>query len=112
VIRLNRDAFLHSLRRMAILSSEKFKGIKFDIKSGIMEMSASNPELGEASEELEIEYGGEELTVRFNAKYLIDVLSVLEEEKVELVLKDELSPCIVQPAESGDFKSIIMPMRL
>lgn len=111
-VRADRVDFLHSLRRMAILSSEKFKGIKFDIKSGVMEMSASNPELGEANEELEIDYSGEELTVRFNAKYLIDVFTVLEDEKVELLLKDELSPCIVKPAGADDFTSIIMPMRL
>ena len=77
-----------------------------------IEMSASNPELGEANEELEIDYSGEELTVRFNAKYLIDVFTVLEDEKVELLLKDELSPCIVKPAGADDFTSIIMPMRL
>lgn len=112
VVRVKRDEFLHSLRRMAIISSEKFKGIKFDIRQGTMDMSASNPELGEANEEVEIEYAGVDLTVRFNAKYLIDVLSVLEDESVELVLKDELSPCIIQPAGSNDFKSIIMPMRL
>ena len=112
VVRLDREEFLHSLRRMAILSSEKFKGIKFDVREGMIAMSASNPELGEANEELEIQYQGEEFTVRFNAKYLIDVLTVLDEESVELLLKDELSPCILQPAGSEEFKSIIMPMRL
>jgi DNA polymerase-3 subunit beta len=112
IIRVKSDDLLHSLRRMAILSSEKFKGIKFDIRTDQMEISASNPELGEASEDLEIDYTGESLTVRFNAKYLIDVLSVIGEEYVEMVLKDELSPCIVQSAVAEDFKAIIMPMRL
>ena len=55
-VRVNREMLLHSLKRMAILSSEKFKGIKFDIKAGVMEISSSNPELGEAREEVEIAY--------------------------------------------------------
>jgi DNA polymerase-3 subunit beta len=112
VIKINREMFFHSLRRMSILSSEKFKGIKFDIKAGCMEISASNPELGEACEEIDIDYAGEPLTVRFNARYLIDVLTVLEDEYIEMDLQDELSPAIMRPAASTDFRSVIMPMRL
>ena len=97
---------------MAILSSEKFKGIKFEIAAGVMEISSSNPELGEAREEVEISYGGEPLTSRFNARYLIDVLSVLTDTDVEIMLKDELSPAIMRPAGDDGFKSVIMPMRL
>ena len=99
-------------QRMAILSSEKFKGIKFDIKPGTMEISSSNPELGEAREELEIEYTGDPLTSRFNARYMIDVLSVLEETGIELLFKDELSPSIMKPADATGFLAVIMPMRL
>ena len=112
VIKINRETFFHSLRRMSILSSEKFKGIKFDIKAGSMEISASNPELGEAREEIDLDYAGEPLTVRFNARYLIDVLTVLEDEFIEMDLRDELSPAIMRPAASTDFRSVIMPMRL
>ena len=112
VVRVDREILLHSLRRMAILSSEKFKGIKFDIKAGLMEISSSNPELGEAREELEIDYAGEPLTARFNARYMIDVLSVLQNAMVELLFKDEMSPSIMKPAEAEGFLSVIMPMRL
>ena len=112
IVRVNKEMLLHSLRRMAILSSEKFKGIKFDIKPGLMEISSSNPELGEAREELEIDYDGEPLTSRFNARYMIDVLSVLEETGVELLFKDELSPAIMRPADTVGFLSVVMPMRL
>jgi DNA polymerase-3 subunit beta len=109
---LDREMFLRCLRRMAILSSEKFKGIKFDIQGGVLEISSSNPELGEAREEMEADYQGAHLTVRFNARYLIDVLSVLGEKDVELVLRDELSPAILKSAVSDDFKAVVMPMRL
>jgi DNA polymerase-3 subunit beta len=112
VVTIAREAFFHSLRRMAILSSEKFKGIKFDITAGGMEISSSNPELGEAREEIEAAYNGDPLTVRFNARYLIDVLSVLDDDQVELVLRDELSPAIVKPSGTEGFLAVIMPMRL
>jgi len=111
-VRVPRENFLHSLRRMAILSSEKFKGIKLDITGTGMEISSNNPELGEAREEIDADYGGEPLTVRFNARYLIDVLSVLDEDSVELLLRDELSPAIVRPAGKDGFTAVIMPMRL
>jgi DNA polymerase-3 subunit beta len=107
-----KELFSHSLKRMAILSSEKFKGIKFEIQQGIMEISSSNPELGEAREELEVDYSGEKITTRFNARYIQDVLNILDDENVMLLLKDEMSPAILKPVSTGDFKSVIMPMRL
>ncbi|KAF0218398.1 MAG: DNA polymerase III subunit [Geobacteraceae bacterium] len=112
IVKINREQFLRSLKRMAILSSEKFKGIKFDLNGGTMEISSSNPELGEAREELEVEYAGEPLTSRFNARYLIDVLSVLDDTDIELRLKDEMSPAIMKPAAVEGFLSVVMPMRL
>ncbi len=112
VVTVNRNDFLHSLKRMSILSSDKFKGIKLEIESGSMEISANNPELGEARENLDAGYSGESMAIRFNARYLIDVLSVIDEEEVELHLKDELSPAILKPVSTAEFLSVIMPMRL
>lgn len=112
IVTVAREPFFHSLRRMSILSSEKFKGIKMDIEAERMVISSSNPELGEASEELDAAYGDAPLSIRFNAKYLIDVLSVLNESEVALVLRDELSPAIVKPAGVEGFTAVIMPMRL
>lgn len=112
VVSIPRNPFLHSLKRMSILSSEKFKGIKMDIQPQAIVISSSNPELGEASEDMEVNYNDVPLSVRFNAKYLLDVLSVLDEENVELILKDELSPAIIRPAGNEGFTAVIMPMRL
>lgn len=112
IVQLNRDKFLHSLKRMAILSSEKFKGVKIDVNPEQMIISSSNPELGEAREEIEVSYEGNDISARFNAKYLIDVLSVMEEREVELKLRDELSPVIMKAAADEDFMAVIMPMRL
>ncbi len=109
---IRRELFLHSLKRMAILSSEKFKGIKFEIDNSALEISSSNPELGEAREEIEVRYEGEKITTRFNARYLIDVLNVLDGEEILLLLRDEMSPAIVKPAVNNEFLSVVMPMRL
>jgi DNA polymerase-3 subunit beta len=111
-IRINRDDLLHALKRMSILSSEKFKGIKCDFNGNQLEISSSNPELGEGHDGLDIVYDGPQMTSRFNARYIIDVLSVLAEDEIELVLKDEMSPAILQPYGSADFRAVIMPMRL
>jgi len=109
---VNREDFFHSLRRMSILSSEKFKGILMELKEGVMEISASNPELGDARESLDVDYTGPDLAIRFNARYLIDALSVISEELVDLDLKDELSPAILRPHQATGFLSVIMPMRV
>jgi DNA polymerase III subunit beta len=111
-VQINRDKFLHSLKRMAILSSEKFKGVKIDVNPEQVIISSSNPELGEAREEIEVQYDGNSISTRFNAKYLIDVLSVMEDREVELKLKDELSPVIMKSVQEEDFMAVIMPMRL
>lgn len=109
---IKREDFIHSLRRMAILSSEKFKGIMMELKNGIMEISASNPELGDARETLEVNYEGPDLAIRFNARYLLDSLSVMGQELVTLALKDELSPAVLKPYQAEDFLTVIMPMRV
>lgn len=109
---IKREDFIHSLRRMAILSSEKFKGIMMELKNGIMEISASNPELGDARETLEVSYEGPDLAIRFNARYLLDSLSVMGQELVTLALKDELSPAVLKPYQAEDFLTVIMPMRV
>lgn len=111
-VTINREDFFHSLRRMSILSSEKFKGIMMELKNGVMEISASNPELGDARETLEVDYAGPDLSIRFNARYLIDVLSAIGEESVNLELKDELSPAVLKPHQGKGFLSVIMPMRV
>lgn len=112
VVIVNKEDFSHSVRRMAILSSEKFKGIMLEISSGGIRISSSNPELGDAMEELDVAYSGEPISVRFNARYLLDVLSVSDTERVEMKFKDELSPSIIVPENSESFLAVIMPMRL
>lgn len=111
-VRVNRDDLFHSLRRMQILSSDKYRGIKLDIAESGMQISSSNPELGESSEDLDVIFEGDSLALRFNARYLIDVLTVLDGNEVELVLRDELSPAIIKSDTDTEFMAVIMPMRV
>lgn len=106
------DAFLHALRRMSILSSDKTRGIKLSIKPGSLNISSSNPELGEAHEDLDVVYDGPEITLGFNARYLIDILNSQTDAELILQLRDNTSPGVIQPYKDTDVLAVVMPMRL
>jgi len=112
IVSASRELLIHAVRRMAILSSEKFKGIMLEIEGNIVKISSSNPELGDAMEELDVKYEGSPFSVRFNAKYLLDVLMVCESQNVFMKFKNELSPSIVTPDSEDELLAVIMPMRL
>ena len=108
-----REAFLAALRRVSLLSAEKGKGVKFTFASGNLEVSARNPDLGEAQERLEVEFAGEEeFSIAFNAKYIMDVLAAIKAEKVVFEFNDELSPGVIRPVSEEKYLSLIMPMRM
>lgn len=106
------DPFLHALRRMIIVSSEKSRGVKMNFKNNLLEVSSSNPELGDAREELTIEYDGPEISVGFNARYILDILQVQDQEYIRMILKDNVSPGLIKPVDEEDYLAVIMPMRL
>jgi DNA polymerase III subunit beta len=109
---INRLNFFHSIKRISILSNEKSKGIKILLKNNILEISSSNPEFGDAHEEVDIEYNGPEISIGYNAKYIMDVLQNQDCEKIELHVKDNLSPGILKANGNDDYLAVIMPMRL
>jgi DNA polymerase-3 subunit beta len=112
-VRVNRDDLLAALRRISLLASERSRGVKFQFERGRLNISASNPDQGEASEDIEVSYGGEPLTVGFNARYLIDVLGVhAEGDVIELALTDEVGPGVIRASQDPDFTYVVMPMRL
>lgn len=106
------DPFLHALRRMLILSSEKSRGVKMHVKPGVLEVSSSNPELGDAREELDLDYQGPEMAIGFNARYLLDILQVQDDLRVRMMFKDQLSPGLLRPEKDEGFLAVVMPMRL
>lgn len=113
VVKIEQEGLLRSLRRVSILSSERYKGIKLEVKEGGLSISTSNPDLGEAAEEIDIDYQGKALTVGFNARYLMDVLGVLGAGgDVDIELKDELSPSVVRKPGDDGYLYVVMPMRL
>jgi len=98
---------------VSILSSERYKGIKMELKQGQLSISASNPDLGEAVEEIDMDYQGKSLVVGFNARYLLDVLTVLETGgEVEISFKDALSPSLLKKGGDDGYLYVVMPMRL
>ncbi len=109
---IDKDIFLHSLKRISVLSSEKSKGIKVNLTKDCLTLSSSNPDLGDAKEEIDIVYSGVEISIGFNARYIIDILQTIEKENVFLILKDNISPGLIQPENDNDYLAVIMPMRL
>jgi DNA polymerase-3 subunit beta len=114
VAQAGRERLLQTLRRVSLLSSEKSNAVKLELAKGNLRIAAQNPDLGEAREDVPVEYDGDALKIGFNAKYLIDVLGVLTDADVRLELADDLSPGVVRPAgEAGEhFTAVIMPMRI
>ena len=109
---VSRAAFQSALKRTSLLSPDKAQGIRLDLTSGVLALSANNPDLGEAREEFSVDYDGEPLKIGFNFKYLADVLSVLTEDEVEVLLTDRLSPGVLTGVGTEHYRAIIMPMRL
>jgi len=108
----DREALRHALQRASILSNEKYRGIRFKLHSGVLELLAHNPEQEEAEEELEVNYDGADLVIGFNVGYLIDVLSVIQSDQVSIMLSDPNSSCLIHAEDTDESRYVVMPMRL
>jgi DNA polymerase-3 subunit beta len=111
-VTLGRAPLLASLQRAAILTSEKFKGVRVNIEPGLLRIASSNAEQEEAKEELEIDYGGDAIEIGFNVTYLIDALSNMSVEMIKLELQDTNSSALITVPEQAGFKYVVMPMRI
>lgn len=109
---IDKNLFLHSLKRISVLSNEKSKGVKIKLENDLMILTSSNPDLGDAKEELDISYNGNSLSIGFNARYIIDILQAIKEDNIILNLKDNISPGRINPENDANYLSVIMPMRL
>jgi DNA polymerase-3 subunit beta len=112
VVTLGRVPFLASLQRAAILTSEKFKGVRVNIEPGTLRIASSNAEQEEAKEELEIDYGGDSIEIGFNVTYLIDALSNMSVDMIKLELQDTNSSALLTVPDQPGFKYVVMPMRI
>ena len=112
VLKVGRARFLETLRRVSLLASDKSHAVKLELGKGNLRVISQNPDLGEAKEDVTVEYQGEPLKIGFNARYLIDVLQVLGAEDMTFELADDLSPGVLKPAGEEGYTAVVMPMRI
>jgi DNA polymerase-3 subunit beta len=111
-IAVSRGALTAALRRVSVLSEERTKPVKFTLSPGLLKLTAYSPDFGEAEEQIEVPYAGEEMTIGFNSRYVLDALGVQGAEQVVMELKDGLSPGIIKSFEEEGSLCVIMPMRI
>ncbi|MGE8294995.1 MAG: DNA polymerase III subunit beta [Pseudomonas sp.] len=108
----DRQGLREAFSRTAILSNEKYRGIRLTLAAGLLKIQANNPEQEEAEEEIVVDYNGGGLEIGFNVSYLLDVLGVMGTEQVRLILSDSNSSALLQEADNDDSAYVVMPMRL
>ena len=113
-IEFDRERLTSAVKRVALLSNERSRAVKFEIDKGKVEVTSSSSEFGEAREQLPVDYTGAPMSISFNAQYVLDFLNVVETDVVSLSLKDEVSQAVMKPigAEAYDYTYVIMPMRI
>ncbi len=111
-ITLGRQTLLASLQRTAILTSDKFKGVRLNIDPGTLRVASSNAEQEEAVDELDIDYNGDSIEIGFNVTYLIDALANMDQDMVKVELSDSNSSALITIPDNTDFKYVVMPMRI
>ena len=112
-LQLDRQEFYQTLLRASILTNDKFRGIRLGLKDLVLKVASTNPEQEEANDEMSIkDYDGPEMEIGFNVNYLMDILKVLNSEKVELSVKDGNSSCTLNVPKDNKSKYLVMPMRL
>jgi DNA polymerase-3 subunit beta len=111
-LKADRGVFQGALQRTAILSNEKYRGIRLVIRDSGVILQAHNPEQEEAEEELEVEYSGEDIEIGFNVNYLLDALGAIDSDEVTLSVQDSNSSCLIRRPGNDDCKFVVMPMRL
>ena len=112
IITLGRVSLLASLQRTAILTSDKFKGVRLNIEPGTLRVASNNAEQEEAVDELDIDYAGEEIEIGFNVTYLIDALANMDQDMVKMELADSNSSALLTIPDNATFKYVVMPMRI
>jgi len=113
-VEFDRDRLTSAVKRVALLSNERSRAVKFQMDKGKVEIASSSPEFGEAKEAIVVEYDAAPVTICFNAQYVLDFLAVVETDSVSLEFKDEMSQAVMKPigAEGYDYTYVIMPMRV
>ena len=112
MVEADRDTLKQALQRTAILSNEKYRGIRLTARPDLLTLQAHNPEQEEAEDQVEVSYKGEEVEIGFNVNYLLDALSAVDGDKVEIGLTDSNSSCLIRAPGATHTRYVVMPMRL
>ncbi len=111
-IDVNRILLIEAMRKMLILSNERYRAVKVSLENDIMELISTNPDLGEGQEKIKVEYKGDRLVAGFNPRYFLDALQSMESEIVSLSFIDNSKPCVIKGESDQGFLGLIMPMRV
>jgi DNA polymerase-3 subunit beta len=109
---LSRPALIAALRRVSVMAEERNKPVKLTLVPTSLKLTASSAELGEAEETLTVDYAGDEVTIAFNSRYVLEALAPMEDDAVLFEFKDALSPGVIKSAEDDGYRCVIMPMRI
>ena len=114
ILTASRDELTTSIKRVALLSSERARGVKFYIKGNQLELFSSNPEIGEARDMVKVNYSGDDIEIAFNSQYILDFLNVVQGETIRFEIKDENSAVLIKPGESEEvgYLYVLMPMKI
>src|SRR5262249_41117958 len=108
----SRGALTAALRRVSVLSEERTRPVKFGFAPSVLKLTAYSPDFGEAEEQLEVDYSGQEMVIGFNSRYILDALGAQSSEQMMLEVKDGLSPGVVKSFDEQGSLCVIMPMRI
>ena len=111
-VTLERERFEGAVRRIALMTHERSRGFRFCLEAGSLELSVSNPDMGEAREVLPVEYQGDRFETSFSARYVQDALGAMAAKEVLIELVDELTAAVLRPVDDPDQLAIVAPMRL
>jgi len=111
-VTVGRAELVGALRRAEVMAPEKTATVRLRLSEGLLELTADNPDLGVAHQELAVELEGEPLEAGFNARYLMHALDVMDGDQVKLQFQNDLDPCVIKPADDTDFIGVVMPMRI
>jgi DNA polymerase-3 subunit beta len=111
-VSIDKAEFESALRRVAVLSRDKTNAVKLTLERGRMTLFANNPDFGEATEELPLQYSGEPLVTGFNARYLLDVLAIMDGETAIMQMETPLSPCLMREPGNPGFTCVVMPIKV
>jgi DNA polymerase-3 subunit beta len=112
LISVDKNEFLHALRRMSVISSERYNGVIVTVSENKLVFNSTNPDVGEANDEMEISYQGEERSVGYNVSYLTDAVSVIDEERVEFEIGAGMKPGVIRAVGNDKYFCIVMPLKL